>query len=143
MLDQLEELFTNELLTSLERQRFVALIGGLVRSGRVWVIATMRKDFWHQADDTPELVQMAEGDGRLELLPPTQTQLSQMIRRPATAAGVGFERHPTTDVPLNEIIAEEVAHEAGRTAAALLSPGSALSQRCAGSPGHRPDIRNL
>ena len=84
-----------------------------MRSGRVWVIATMRKDFWHQADDTPELVHMAEGHGRLELLPPTQTQLSQMIRRPAAAAGVGFEHHPTTDVPLNEIIAEEVAHEAG------------------------------
>ena len=113
VLDQLEELFTNELLTPLERQRFIALIAGLVRSGRVWVIATMRKDFWHQADDTPELVQMAEGHGRLELLPPTQTQLSQMIRRPAAAAGVGFEHHPTTDVPLNEIIAEEVAHEAG------------------------------
>ena len=113
VLDQLEELFTNELLTPLERQRFIALIAGLVRSGRVWVIATMRKDFWHQADDAPELVHMAEGHGRLELLPPTQTQLSQMIRRPAAAAGVGFEHHPTTDVPLNEIIAEEVAHEAG------------------------------
>jgi WD40 repeat protein len=113
VLDQLEELFTNELLTPLERQRFVALVAGLVRSGRVWVIATMRKDFWHQADDTPELVHMAEGHGRLELLPPTRTQLGQMIRRPAAAAGVDFEHHPTTDVPLNEIIAEEVAHDAG------------------------------
>jgi WD40 repeat protein len=113
VLDQLEELFTNELLTSRERQQFVALIAGLVRSGHVWVIATMRKDFWHQADDTPELVQLAEGHGRLELLPPTQTQLSQIIRRPAAAAGVAFEHHPTTDVPLNEIIADEVAHEAG------------------------------
>ena len=113
VLDQLEEIFTNEFLTALERQRFVALIAGLVRSGCVWVIATMRKDFWHQADDTPELVNMSEGDGRLELLPPTQTQLSQIIRRPAAAAGVGFEHHQTTDVPLNEIIAEEVAHEAG------------------------------
>jgi WD40 repeat protein len=113
VLDQLEELFTNELLTPLERQRFIALILGLVRSGQVWVIATMRKDFWHQADDTPELVQAAEGNGRLELLPPTQTQLSQIIRRPAAASGVGFEHHPTTDVPLNEVIADEVAHEPG------------------------------
>ena len=113
VIDQLEELFTNELLTPLDRRRFVALLAGLVRSGHVWVIATMRKDFWHQADETPELVELAEGSGRLELLPPTQTQLSQMIRRPAAAAGVGFEHHPTTEVPLNEIIAEEVAREAG------------------------------
>ena len=114
VLDQLEELFTNEFLTPLERQRFVALIAGLVRSGRVWVIATMRKDFWHQADDTPELVQMAEGDtAGSSSCRPLRRNLSQMIRRPAAAAGVGFEHHPTTDVPLNEIIAEEVAHEAG------------------------------
>jgi hypothetical protein len=93
VLDQLEELFTNELLTPEERRHFIALVAGLVRSGQVWVIATMRKDFWHQADDTPELVQLAEGNGRLELLPPSQTQLSQMIRRPAAAAGIAFERH--------------------------------------------------
>jgi len=113
VLDQLEELFTNELLTPDERRCFIALLAGLVRSGHVWVVATMRKDFWHQADDTPELVQLAEGNGRLELLPPTRTQLSQMIRRPAAAAGVDFEHHPTTDAPLNEVIAEEVVHEPG------------------------------
>jgi WD40 repeat protein len=113
VIDQLEELFTNELLTQEERQRFIALLAGLVHSGLVWVIATMRKDFWHQADETPGLVALAQGNGRLELLPPTQSQLSQMIRRPATAAGVGFERHEASDVPLNEVIAEEVAREPG------------------------------
>ena len=43
VLDQLEELFTNELLTSDERRHFITLVAGLVRSGQVWVIATMRK----------------------------------------------------------------------------------------------------
>ena len=113
ILDQLEELFTNELLTPTERRRFIALIAGLSRSGSVWVVATMRKDFWHEADDTPELVHLAEGQGRLELLPPARTQLSQMIRRPAAAAGISFERDATSDVPLNEVIAEEVSREAG------------------------------
>jgi WD40 repeat protein len=113
VVDQLEELFTNERLTPTERERFVSLLSGLVRSGLVWVIATMRKDFWHHADATPELARMAEGNGRLELLPPTPLQLSQMMRRPAAAAGVEFERHPTTDAPLNEVIGEEVAREPG------------------------------
>ena len=113
VVDQLEELFTNELLAPQERRRFIALLNNLVRSSLVWVIATMRKDFWHQADETPELVNMAEGRGRLELLPPTQSQLSQMIRRPAAAAGVTFENQTSTDVPLYELIAEEVAHEPG------------------------------
>ncbi len=113
VVDQLEELFTNERLTPTARERFVELLAGLVRSGLVCVIATMRKDFWHRADATPELARMAEGNGRLELLPPTPLQLSQMMRRPAAAAGIEFEHHPVTDVPLNEVIGEEVAREPG------------------------------
>ena len=113
VVDQLEELFTIERVTSGERRRFVDLLAGLARSDLVWVVATMRKDFWHRADETPELVHLAEGSGRLELLPPGPAQLSQMIRRPAEAAGVSFEVHGTTNVPLNEVIAEEVAREPG------------------------------
>ena len=113
VVDQLEELFIIGRISAEERVRFVALLVGLARSGTVWVIATMRKDFWHRADETPELIRLAEGDGRLELLPPGPTQLSQMIRRPAEAAGIRFEVHEKTDLPLNDVIAEEVGSEPG------------------------------
>ncbi len=113
VVDQLEELFTTERISADERRRFIGLLAGLARSGLVWVVATMRKDFWHLADETPELSRLAEGPGRLELLPPTPAQLSLMIRRPAEAAGVAFEVHPSTGIPLNEVIAEEVAREPG------------------------------
>ncbi len=113
ILDQLEELFTSDRIPPGERMQFIELLAGLVRSGFVWVVATMRKDFWHRADETPNLVRLAEGAGRLELLPPGPAQLSQMIRRPAEAAGVSFEVHLTTNVPLNEVISEEVAGEPG------------------------------
>ncbi len=113
VVDQLEELFTSERIPSGERARFVELMAGFVRSGLVWMVATMRKDFWHRADETPELVRLAEGDGRLELLPPGPAQLSQMIHRPAQAAGISFDVHGTTNVPLNEVIAEEVARDPG------------------------------
>ena len=111
VVDQLEELFTNERIPRDDRSRFIDLLAGLSRSGLVWVIATMRKDFWHRADETPELVRLTDGNGRLELLPPSPAQLSQMIRRPAEAAGVSFGVHPSTGIPLNEVIAEEVARE--------------------------------
>ncbi len=113
IVDQLEELFTSDRIPPGERVQFIELLAGLVRSGFVWVIATMRKDFWHRADETPNLVRLSEGAGRLELLPPGPAQLSQMIRRPAEAAGVSFEVHLTTSVPLNEVISEEVAREPG------------------------------
>jgi WD40 repeat protein len=113
VVDQFEELFTNDRIPPGERVRFVELLAGLVRSGLVWVIATMRRDFWHRAEETPELVRRSNGDRRLELLPPAPSQLSQMIRRPAEAAGVSFEMHGATNVPLNEVIAEEVTREPG------------------------------
>jgi WD40 repeat protein/TPR repeat protein len=113
VVDQLEELFNDERIQSAERRRFVELLGGLARSGKVWILATMRKDFWHRADETPDLVRLSEDQGRLELLPPGPAQMSQMIRRPAAAAGIRFEDHATSNVPLNEVIAEEVAHESG------------------------------
>ena len=113
VVDQLEELFTSDRIPPSERGRFIELLSNLVRSGRVWIIATMRSDFWHRAEETPELVRLSEANGRLELLPPGPPQVSQMIRRPAEAAGVSFEVHETTNVPLNEVIAEEVAREPG------------------------------
>ncbi len=113
IVDQLEELFTIERIAAGERRQFVELVSGLARSGFVWVIATMRRDFWHRADEIPELVRLSENNGRLELVPPGPAQLSQMIRRPAEEAGIDFEEHGTTKVPLNEVIAEEVAREPG------------------------------
>ena len=113
VVDQLEELFTMDGISAEQRAHFIDLLAGFVRSGIVWVIAAMRKDFWHLADQTPELIRLSEGSGRLDLLPPGPAQLSQMIRRPAEAADVAFEVHATTNVPLNDVIAEEVGREPG------------------------------
>jgi len=112
-LDQLEELFTSERVLPEQRKHFVQLVAALVRSGLVWVIATIRADFWHRATETPELVQLADGQGRLDVLPPTPSELSQMIRGPAEAAAIHFETHPVTGIPLNDAIAEAAAGEPG------------------------------
>lgn len=106
IVDQFEELFTAERIRMEERARFVQLLAALSRSGRVWVIATMRSDFWHRTSETPELIQLAEG-GRLDLLRPTAAELSQMIRGPAEAAAIRFETHPVTGIPLSDLIAQE------------------------------------
>jgi len=111
--DQLEEVFTSERVQPAQRARFVQLLEALVRSGLVWVIATMRADFWHRASETPELVRLADSDGRLDLLLPRPSQLSQMIRGPAEAAAIHFEVHPSTGIPLNDLIGQEAAGDPG------------------------------
>ena len=119
VIDQFEELFTIERFTVEQRQRFIELVSGFVRSGIVWIVATMRKDYWHHADDVPEFVRLAEGFGQIDLLPPTPAQIGQMIKRPAEASGIEFEiLHEAkygarSGIALNDAIAEEVAREPG------------------------------
>jgi hypothetical protein len=113
VVDQLEELFTDHNITASERQRFIVLIRALAHCGRVWIVATMRADLWHRASETPELVVLASGLGRFDLLPPGPAELSQMIRMPSQAAGLTFEKNPVDGMPLNDRIAEEAAGASG------------------------------
>ena len=63
VVDQLEELFTFPGISPEDRRLFIQLLAGLARSGAVWVIATLRADFWHRAADIPELTVARRGAG--------------------------------------------------------------------------------
>ena len=91
VIDQLEELFTDPAITAAERERLVLMLASLARSGVVWVIATMRSDFWHRVAELPLLAELATGEGRLDLWPPNAAELTEIIRQPAAAAGLDFE----------------------------------------------------
>jgi hypothetical protein len=113
MVDQLEELFTLGEMTPDQRKVFIVCLKGLMDSRRVFVIATMRSDYWHRAAEVPLLVALAEGHGRLDLLPPTQAEITEMIRRPAEAAGLSFETDSRTEIGLDAALAEEASREPG------------------------------
>jgi WD40 repeat protein len=113
VIDQLEELFTVPGIGADERRRFIELLSGLARSGTVWVIATLRADFWHRAADMPDLVALAEGQGRIDLAAPSPAELAEMIRRPAQAAGLSFEAHAASGLPLDAVLAEHAAAAPG------------------------------
>ncbi len=113
IVDQLEQVFADERISDVDRARFVAVLRALARSGSVFVLATMRSDLWSCAAEIPELVRLAEGEGRLDLLPASPAELSQMIRLPARVAGIDFETHPETGIPLDDVIAEEAANAPG------------------------------
>lgn len=112
VVDQLEELFTTGEITADDREIFIRCLNGFAKSGRVLVIATMRSDYWHRAAETPLLVEMAAGNRRLDLLPPKQDEIIEMIRQPAEAAGVEFETN-LGDVRLDATLAKEASTEPG------------------------------
>ena len=102
VIDQLEELFTDSNLAQAEREWFVDLLIKLAASGFVWVIATMRSDFFAQMAAFPRLRDLCSGDGLHHLLPPRPEEIDQMIRLPADAAGISFEVDPRSGIGLDQ-----------------------------------------
>ena len=106
VIDQLEELFTLDSISEVQRQQFVVVLAALAGSQRrVWIVATLRSDFYHRCEELPELIRLKEGDGQYHLLPPTAEEIRQMIRNPVRLAGVTFGKNPQTGLPLDEEIA--------------------------------------
>jgi WD40 repeat protein len=96
-LDQLEELFLlGERFPAIERKRFLVAVASLVRSKTpcVWVVATLRSDFFSKCEESEDLIQLMGDKGQYRLLPPNSNEFSQMIRFPARSAGLTFEDHP-------------------------------------------------
>ena len=91
VIDQLEELFTGT-VTEEQRGAFGQLLLRLAGSSAVWVVASMRSDFFHRLAEVPALHGLASGDGLYHLAAPRAEEIEQMIRLPANAAGLEFEK---------------------------------------------------
>src|SRR5271157_5644158 len=103
VVDQLEELFTGGF--SLEvRQKYISALAGLVRSGRVFVLATLRSDFYASYQEFPELIELTEPSGKFDLRPPTPSEIGNMIQLPAEAAGLHFEQDLKTGQRLDQAL---------------------------------------
>ena len=75
VVDQLEELFTQDGCHAAEREAFVTALEALAKSGLVWVVATMRSDFFDRLETLPALAALSDGEGRYLLLPPDEAEI--------------------------------------------------------------------
>jgi len=103
VVDQLEELFTSGFSQEL-RQRYVTALAGLVRSGRVFVLATLRNDFYASYQEFPDLIELTKPGGKFDLRPPTPSEIGNMIQLPAEAAGLHFEQERETGQRLDDAL---------------------------------------
>jgi len=113
VVDQMEEMFSLESITHQERIKFVEALDALSRSGRVWVIATLRSDFYPRTAELEGLVSLKEGTGQYDLLAPTPAEIGQMIRQPAQAAGLYFEEDTSTNERLDDVLRDAAAKNPG------------------------------
>jgi formylglycine-generating enzyme required for sulfatase activity len=113
IIDQLEEIFTISSVTQEERDAFAAVLQSLAKSGAVWVVATMRSDFFDRLERQHQLVALASGEGTYVLAQPKSSEIAQMIRQPAREAGLTFEIDSTRGIGLDEIIREAASRDSG------------------------------
>ena len=111
IVDQLEELFTLPGVNENDRVAFVSALGALARSGLVWVVATMRSDFYDRLERLPVLAELAPADVCYRLLPPDSVELGQIIRQPAREAGLTFEVDPLRGASLDEVVRQAASHD--------------------------------
>ena len=105
VIDQLEDLFASGFSQELQQQ-YIAALAALVRCQRVFVIAALRSDFYASYLQFPELVALVDQSGRFDLLPPTRSELRSIIRLPAEAAGLSFERDIKANRALDEALTD-------------------------------------
>lgn len=110
IVDQMEEIFTDESVTTGERDSFVAALDALARCDHVWVVGTMRSDFFERLAAVPALNALSDGDGRYLLVPPTEAEIRQMIRHPALEAGLYFDIDRNDGTSLDDVIIGAAAH---------------------------------
>jgi WD40 repeat protein len=113
VIDQAEELFTsNDLNRRPElRKGFGVALDALAASGVVFVLVTLRSDFYAQLQQLPVFVDLKDADGQFDLLPARPAEIAQMIRQPALAAGLRFEQDRQTQEGLDEVLADQVKAE--------------------------------
>ncbi|MHA1529998.1 MAG: nSTAND1 domain-containing NTPase, partial [Alphaproteobacteria bacterium] len=110
--DQMEELFTAEGADPGAREGFMHLLAALAGSGFVWVVGTIRADFFHRCGEVPGFSALKDGLGSYELLPPTGPEIAQIIHEPARAAGLKFEEDPQQG-NLADVLQQSAANDPG------------------------------
>jgi hypothetical protein len=113
IVDQLEELFTQDELAQSEREALVTALEALAKSGLVWVVATMRSDFFDRLETLPKLAALSAGEGRYLLLPPDEAEIGQIIRQPAREAGLRFDIDPVSSQGLDDMILRATGRASG------------------------------
>lgn len=113
VIDQMEEMFTLDTISADERRVFARILSLLSKSGVIWVLATLRSDFYHRCEEVPDLQLLMKGLGQYHLGPPTPADIGVAVRMPAAAAGLHYERHPVTGEPLDDRLRDAAVNNPG------------------------------
>ncbi|TWI67538.1 AAA ATPase-like protein [Pseudoduganella lurida] len=104
--DRLEAVFRAPDASDADRAAFVTLLDRLARCGTLLVLLACRNDFYPELIALPELTGLKAAGGHFDLAPPTGADIAQMVRQPAQAAQLTFERDATTGSRLDDVLCD-------------------------------------
>ncbi|MEZ5997327.1 MAG: AAA family ATPase [Hyphomonas sp.] len=110
VIDQFEEFFVSTTIKPEDRRTFFDALEALARSGPIWIVATVRADFYEQVQAEPALVRMKSGAGQLDVPPPGADALRRMVEEPAIRAGLAFERTADGNSVADLILRDAAVH---------------------------------
>ena len=103
--DQFEEIF-DESVSDADRADFCEALRTMMLTGQVWIITTLRADFYSRCSELPERFRdlFVERGGIFTVGGPRPPEIAQMIRRPALMAGLRFERRGDPEEGLDDML---------------------------------------
>lgn len=111
LVDQLEELFTNPAIGDNGIETFARTLNALASSGSVWVMATLRSDFYGELQQYTDLIELKGTDGQYDVVPLGGAHMHRVITEPAWLAGLQFEEHPEAEERLDQRILSDALEE--------------------------------
>ncbi|WP_426803694.1 winged helix-turn-helix domain-containing protein [Xanthomonas campestris] len=112
VIDHAEALVATPGITAQDRAACTALLQALCASTHVAVLMATRSDFYPRLiEAVPELVELKRGDGHVDLLPPRDGEIGQIIRVPAAMAGLRFEEDRDSASRLDDVLRDATARQ--------------------------------
>jgi DNA-binding winged helix-turn-helix (wHTH) protein/tetratricopeptide (TPR) repeat protein len=109
-IDRFEALFNVNRITEPQRIAFLATLEQLARGGTCLLILACRNDFYPSIARYPLLTAGKSHGGHFDLAAPSFTDISQMIRKPAAAAGLSYGVDPLTNAGLDDLLCVTAAN---------------------------------
>jgi hypothetical protein len=107
VVDQLDDLFADDVAEA-DRTQFADLLAALVGTGRVWVVATLRAALYERFLKEGSFKALKDKGASYDLTPPGPAELVEIVRKPAEAADLVFERN-NVGVSLDEQLLMDAA----------------------------------
>ncbi len=108
VVDQREEVFSLDDINDDQIAEFFDLLANLVSNGLVWIVCTMDSAFYPRSQDFSELLRLKEGAGQYDLPPVEPEEITGIIRSPALAAGLVYEKDVNAETALRARMVHEI-----------------------------------